>query len=152
MTTSGSILALLLTAFSAGQAPNADGLITVESAHSVDETQTQLERAIEENGLMLLTTVAHDQNAANADLNLRPTRLLIFGNPQAGTPLMQAKQTVAIDLPQKMLIWEDIDGTVWLAYNDPRYLMDRHGIAGMDELAKNISNALQGLAEAATAP
>ena len=146
------ILALAATSFAAAQAPDVEGMVVVESAHSVADTQERLEAALEENGLILVAVVAHDQNAENADLELRPTRLLIFGNPQAGTPLMQEQQTVAIDLPQKMLIWEDAEGSVWLGYNDPQYLKERHGIEGLDELFGNISGALENLAEAATSP
>lgn len=146
------IFALAPLAFGAAQSPDVEGMVAVESPHSVSDTQARLETALEENGLTLIAVVNHEENAASVDLDLRPTRLLIFGNPQAGTPLMQASQTVAIDLPQKMLIWEDDGGTVWLAYNDVEYLKDRHDISGMDELFGNIANALQNLADAATSP
>lgn len=147
-----ALLLVSLTPFAPAQAPHADGAIVVESAHSVADTQARLEQAIEENDLILVNVIAHDENAAAADLELRPTRLVIFGNPAVGTQLMQATQSIALDLPQKMLIWEDEDGDVYLAYNDPAYLAERHDVSGLDELLGNISNALQNLAEAATAP
>lgn len=136
----------------AAQESTAEGLVVVESAHSVEETQRRLEQALEANDLIVVAVVAHDENAAAADLRLRPTRLVIFGNPQVGTQLMQAERTVAIDLPQKMLIWEDDAGIVRLAYNDPSYLASRHGIDDLDELLGNVADALHDLAEAATAP
>lgn len=141
-----------LTSVGAAQTLQDNGMVVMESPHTVDETQARLEQALEENDLILVTVVAHDQNAANVDLELRPTRLVIFGNPNVGTQLMQAAQTIAIDLPQKMLIWEDEDGAVYVAYNDPAYLATRHDVPGLQDLIDNISGALEGLAEAATAP
>ena len=131
---------------------NVDGLITVESNYSVQETMDRLETALEENDLIIVARIDHAANAANAGMELRPTQLIIFGNPQLGTQLMQSNQTVAIDLPQKFLAWEDAGGTVYVSYNDPAYLADRHGITGDDEVIQQISQALAMLAEIATAP
>lgn len=130
------------------------GLVTVESPHGVVETMDRLEAAIEEAGAMVVARVDHAANAASADLELRPTQLIIFGNPALGTQLMQANQTVGIDLPQKFLAWEAEDGTVFLGYNDPRYLADRHAIAGpaQEEVLGQVANALAMLAERAIAP
>ncbi len=81
---------------------------------------------------------------------MRPTELLIFGNPKVGTPLMQCSQSAAIDLPQKALVYEDQEGQVWLTYNDPHYLANRHKITGCDEVIKKIENALKNFSNAAT--
>ena len=133
-------------------AADVEGLVTLESAYSVQETMDRLETALEENDLIIVARIDHAANAENADLELRPTQLLIFGNPQLGTQLMQGSQTAAIDLPQKFLAWEADDGTVYLSYNDPVYLADRHGITGEDEVIQQISQALAMLAEDASAP
>ncbi len=145
------ILALLVTATVWAQTPA--GMVILQSANDIDTTQAKLEAAIEDaDGLMVMTVIDHAANAEGAGLELRPTRLVIFGNPNAGTPLMQAAQTVAIDLPQKMLIWEDENGDVFVAYNSPYYLKARHGVAGQDERFATISGLLDKLASSATAP
>lgn len=131
---------------------NVDGLITIESTYSVQETMDRLETALEANDLIIVARIDHAANAENAGMELRPTQLLIFGNPRLGTQLMQNAQTAGIDLPQKFLAWEDADGTVYLSYNDPIYLADRHGISGQDDVLQQISRALAMLAENATAP
>ena len=130
--------------------PEVDGLVTRESPHDVAGTVARLEGALEANGLTVVATVDHSANAASAGLELPPTYLVIFGNPNAGTPLMQASRTIGIDLPQKMLVWEDA-GIVYVAYNDPAYLAERHGLEQGGGIT-NIAAALSGLAEAATAP
>ncbi|MGI8642695.1 MAG: DUF302 domain-containing protein [Thermomicrobiales bacterium] len=129
-----------------------EGLITVESSRSVQETMDRLETALEENDLIVVARIDHAANAENAGLELPPTQLIIFGNPQLGTPLMQSERTVGIDLPQKFLVWEDADGTVYVGYNDPVYLAERHGISGQDDVIQQVSQALAMLAETATAP
>ncbi len=126
------------------------GLVSVASAFDMDETQARLELAISETGLNLVFMLDHAANAERVDLDLRPTRLFLFGNPNVGTPLMQGAQSIAIDLPQKMLIWEAEDGQVYLGYNDPMYLAARHGLTGQDMRLGNIANALANLANAAT--
>ena len=129
-----------------------NGLISLDSVHSVDETVSRLEALMAERGLTVMRTINHGANAENVGQDLRPTQLIIFGNPRLGTQLMQSSQSIAIDLPQKFLVWEDADGQVQITYNDPQYLAQRHGITDKDELLTTISNALQGLAEAAGAP
>lgn len=124
-----------------------NGLITIEGGTSVEATVACIERAIEDADPMLIATVDHAENAASVGEDLRPTRLLIFGNPAAGTPLMQETQTVGIDLPQKMLVWEDENGSVNVTYNDPEYIATRHGIDGQEELLDMVSDALATLAE-----
>jgi uncharacterized protein (DUF302 family) len=124
-----------------------NGLVTVESDENVGATVERIEEDIEDNDdLILVTTIDHARNAQSAGLDLRPTTLLVFGNPNLGTPLMQASQTVGIDLPQKLLVWEAEDGTVNVTYNDPQWLAERHGIEGQDEVLETISGALEALA------
>jgi uncharacterized protein (DUF302 family) len=135
---------------STGTAEEGEGLVSVPSANSVDVTFENLEEAIESNDqLAILAELNHQDNAANVGLELRPTRLLVFGNPNLGTPLMQNRQTTAIDLPQKMLVYENADGSVFIVYNDPEYLEDRHDIEGNEEQLDMISDALESLADSA---
>ncbi|WP_135824032.1 DUF302 domain-containing protein [Halorussus ruber] len=123
------------------------GLVTVESDESVGATVERIETDIEDNDdLILVTTIDHARNAQNAGLDLRPTSLVLFGNPNLGTQLMQVSQTAGIDLPQKLLVWEAEDGTTNVTYNDPTWLADRHGIEGQEEVLNAISNALETLA------
>jgi uncharacterized protein (DUF302 family) len=133
-------------------AQESNGLVSVDSPHSVEETVNRLQTTMGERGLTVMTTINHAANAENVGRELRPTQLIIFGNPKLGTQLMQSSQTAAIDLPQKFLVWEDADGQVHMTYNDPQYLAQRHGITDRDDVLTTISNALNGLAEAAGAP
>lgn len=128
----------------------AEGLITLKSNHSVKNTADRLEKQLNEKGMTIFKRVNHTAGAKKAGLELRPTELVIFGNPKVGTPLMQCQQTAAIDLPQKALIWEDKAGDVWLAYNDPDYMAKRHGIKGCDKAIKKVKGALRQFAESAT--
>jgi len=105
---------------------HANGLIHLSSSRSVDETVQRLQQLLAEKRVTLFATVDHSGEAAKVGLNMRPMKLVIFGNPQAGTLLMQASPTVGIDLPLKALIWEDSEGKVWLTYNDPGYVQQRH--------------------------
>jgi uncharacterized protein (DUF302 family) len=129
-----------------------NGLITLKSSRNVKETADQLENALRTKGMTVFIRINHAAGAQKVGQTLRPTELLIFGNPKVGTPLMQCSQSVAIDLPQKALIWEDASGQVWLAYNDPHYLAQRHGIVGCDEVLKKVATALGNFAKAATMP
>lgn len=131
------------------QTPDVAGLVTVPSQNDFATTVEQLGTALSENDLKVVATIDHAANARSAELTLRPTTLFIFGNPQAGTPLMQMSQTTAIDLPQKMLVWEDETGAVLVSYNDPVYLGERHGLGDEAGLGA-VADALAGLAEAAT--
>jgi uncharacterized protein (DUF302 family) len=106
-----------------------NGLVTIASSHSVKATIDRLEADARSKGLTIFARVDHAGGAAAIGLALRPTELLIFGNAKGGTPLMQAAQSSGIDLPLKALAWEDAAGTVWLSYNDPAWLAERHGIA-----------------------
>lgn len=128
-----------------------EGLVTVKSPHSVAMTLDKLSMVLESKGMKIFARIDHAQGAASADLELRPTEVLMFGNPKVGTPLMVCAQSVAIDLPQKMLAWEDADGQVHLGYNDPMHLKARHGIEGCDGVLEKIAGALGNFAKAATA-
>jgi uncharacterized protein (DUF302 family) len=127
----------------------AEGLVVKPSNHSVSETLDRLQAALEEQGLKIFGRIDHQAGAQAADLDLRPTEVLIFGNPVLGTPLMTSAPTVAIDLPQKALAYEDQAGKVFLAYNDPGYLMTRHGIKDRDEVLNKIRGALGKFTDAA---
>ena len=143
-----SFLALSLFVVITAHADN--GLISVKSAHGVAETIDKLQAALESKGMTIMARVNHAQGAEKAGLELPPTELLIFGNPKVGTPLMQCQRSVAIDLPQKALAWEDEQGQVWLSYNDPEYLNQRHGLGECAEVLKKVSAALANFAKAAT--
>jgi len=126
-----------------------NGLITLESAHSVEQTADRFEQLINEKGLKFFMRIDHAKNAANADLSLRPTQVILFGNPVAGTALMNCQQTIAIDLPQKALFWEDEQGKSWVSYNDPYGLQKRHDMQGCEPVLEKVSNLLSNLANAA---
>ena len=128
-----------------------NGMVRVSSAHSVAVTADKLEQLLNAKGMTLFARIDHSTAAARVGQSLRSTQLLIFGNPKVGTPLMQCSQSVAIDLPQKMLIFQDESGQVWLSYNDPSYLQQRHEIRGCDAVLKKIGKALANFAQAATA-
>jgi uncharacterized protein (DUF302 family) len=118
-----------------------NGLATVKSAHGVKDTIDRLAAHVTAKGMKVFARIDHAQGAGEAGLALRPTELLIFGNAKGGTPLMQSRQTIGIDLPLKALAFEDADGTVWLFYNDPAWIAVRHGVAG-DESTKAMAAAL----------
>lgn len=127
------------------------GLISFKSQNTFDETYSRLKKAVEGNdALAIISELDHAGNAGKADMQLRPTKLLIFGNPKLGTPLMNDNQTVGIDLPQKFLVYENEKNEVFVVYNDPMYLAKRHNLDEKREEFSKISNALRGLAEAAT--
>ena len=113
------------------------GLINKPSQHSVEQTVEKLKNILQSKGIKLFALVDHSGEAEKAGMKMRPTKLLIFGNPKAGTPLMLAAPSVAIDLPLKILIWEDAAGKVWLTYNNPEFLRERHGLP--PDLMQNVS-------------
>jgi uncharacterized protein (DUF302 family) len=128
------------------------GMIIHPSPHDAEKTVRRLRAAIERAGLTVFADVDHRENAVEVGLQLRPTRLLIFGDPRGGTALMQAGQTAGIDLPLRVLVWEDADGTVRLGYADPRWIAERHGLgSAADAAVTAIDAGLQKLAAAATA-
>lgn len=105
-----------------------EGLVSRPSHHSVDQTVEKIESLLRAKGVTLFALVDHGGEAEKVGLRMPPTKLLIFGNPKAGTPLMVASPSAAIDLPLKLLIWEDADGKTWVTYNSPKYLLDRHAL------------------------
>jgi len=128
----------------------AEGMIAVKSAHGVKETIDRFEAAAKGKGLNIFLRLDHAAGAKKIGKELRPTELLVFGNPQGGTPLMLCAQSVGIDLPLKVLAWEDASGQVWLGYNDPQHLAARHKQGGdCGAVTQNLRKALDGLAEGA---
>jgi uncharacterized protein (DUF302 family) len=114
-----------------------NGLVGVASRYSVDETVERLETVFKERGLQVFALIDHSGEAQKVGMKMRPTKVLIFGSPKGGTPLMLAAPSLAIDLPLKALISEDDKGEVWVTYNSPEYLQQRHGVP--DDLIKNIA-------------
>jgi uncharacterized protein (DUF302 family) len=128
------------------------GLTMLQSAHAPQQTADRLAAAIHARGLTLFARIDHAAGAAAAGLELRPTEVLIFGNAKGGTPLMQAAQTIGIDLPLKALVWRDEAGVTWLGYNDPAWLAQRHDIGpGAAATVTALATVLRALAQEATA-
>lgn len=149
MKLSSAFAAFMLAAASFAAAA-ADGLIELKSPLAAKATMDRLEDLVKQRGLSVFARIDHAAGAAKVNKSLRATELLIFGNPQGGTPLMECAQTAGIDLPLKALVWEDAAGQVWLGYNDPAYLAARHGAAACP-VVENLRKALGGLAEATVA-
>jgi uncharacterized protein (DUF302 family) len=127
----------------------ADGLVTIPSSFGAKETMDRLEADIKGKGLTVFAHIDHAAGAIAAGLTLRPTDLLIFGNAKGGTPLMQAGQTIGIDLPLKILVWQDAAGQTWLSYNDPHWLAKRHGIDESTAAVTGLANVLANFAQTA---
>ncbi len=147
------LLLSFIALFSLSSVAFADnGLISVKSAHDVKETADRLETVLAKKGMNVFARIDHAAGAKKADMQLRPTELVIFGNPKVGTPLMLCDQNAAIDLPQKALIHEDEAGQVWLSYNSPAYLAERHQLKECSAVLMKVENALGSFAAAATQP
>lgn len=125
-----------------------NGIITKAATHTVEQTVEKIQSLLQARGIKLFTIIDHSGGAAAAGMKMPNTKLLIFGNPSGGTPLMLASPSVAIDLPLKLLVWEDAQGNRWISYNSPQYLKERHGLP--DELLKNIAT-IEALAAEAVA-
>ena len=138
------IVTLLICSLSTAWA--ADGLVSVKSPHAAKETMNRLETVVTAAGMKVFARIDHTAGAANVGMQLRPTELLIFGNPKGGTPLMVCAQSAGIDLPLKALVWEDASGQVWLSYNDPAFVAQRHG-AAQCPVVEGMSKALAGFAQ-----
>lgn len=149
MNTLRSIFAILFFTFGS-LAFAAEGLVAVKSPHGANETMNRLEETVKQRGLTVFARIDHAAGAARIGKALRPTALLIFGNPQGGTPLMECAQSAGIDLPLKALVWEDAAAQVWLGYNDPAFLAQRHGVAQCP-VVQGLQKALAEIAEAAVA-
>lgn len=126
------------------------GLTTIPSLFGPEETMNRLETEIKMHGMGVFSRINHAALAAQAGLTLRPTEVILFGNPKGGTPLMQAKQTIGIDLPLKALVWQDESGKTWLSYNDPVWLAARHDVIGAGQIVAAMSAALAEIAAKAT--
>ena len=127
-----------------------DGLVTIRSDSGPAETMKRLEAAVKERGLTVFARIDHAAGAREVRLPLRPTSVLIFGNAKGGTPLMQSVQTIGIDLPLKVLVWEDASDVTWLSYNDPSWLAKRHGLLhGTEAVASALAAALEAIVEMA---
>jgi uncharacterized protein (DUF302 family) len=135
-----------------GSVQAADGMASVESAHPVDTTMDRLEEKVSAAGFRVFARIDHGAGAASVDMPLRPTELLIFGNPKGGTVLMQGGQTVGIDLPLKYLVWEDDAGQVMIGWNSPDWMVARHGIEDRGPLVEKMTGALGKFANEAAAP
>jgi uncharacterized protein (DUF302 family) len=149
LTSLACVFASLAFTSAHAQTANPEGLITVVSGLSAKATMDKLEATVKERGLNVFARIDHSAGAARINKTLAPTELLIFGNPQGGTPLMECAQTTGIDLPLKALVWQDAAGKVMLSYNDPAYLAKRHNAASCP-VVMNLQKALEGLAAAAT--
>lgn len=147
-----AMLSLVLSVPAAPVAQAADGLVQKLSAHSVQTTMDSLENLVRNKGLTVFARIDHAAGAAEVGEEMLPTQLLMFGNPAIGTNLMTSQRTVGVDLPIKVLIWEEPDGKVWIAYNDPAYLAERHDIGDRDEVLAKMGRALKGIVSAAASP
>lgn len=123
-----------------------EGFISLPTQSSVDETIARLQAMLQDKGIEIFALIDHSGEAKRAGIDMRPTKLLVFGNPRAGTPMMIAAPSIAIDLPLKLLVWEDASGQVWISYNAPAYLRKRHSLP--PDLARAL-DAAEKMAEAA---
>lgn len=147
------LMTVAMVAALAPTASAADGVVAMKSGLPVRDTIDRLEKIAKDKGLAIFLRVDHTAGAAKVGKELRPTELLVFGNPQGGTPLMQCAQTAGIDLPLKALSWQDASGQTWLGYNDPAYLAKRHDLGSACAAAvEAISKAMNGLVQAAVQP
>ena len=140
----------LLTILPFSVMASGDGLISKKSNHSVKVTLDRLENILKKKGITIVKRWSHDEGGKKAGIPLRPTELLIFGNPKMGTHFFTSNQTAGIDLPMKALAWKDKNGQVWLTYNDPQYFADRHNINDRPAIVKKMTIALDNLTSAAT--
>jgi uncharacterized protein (DUF302 family) len=114
-----------------------EGIVDIPSNHPVDQTVEKLKGILQARGVTLFALIDHSGEAEKVGMTMRPTKLLIFGNPKAGTPVMVAAPSIALDFPLKILVWEDRKQKVWISYNSPQYLQQRHGVPG--ELIQNVA-------------
>ena len=142
-------LITLIPALSITAIANEKGMITKKSSFSVKETLDRLENVLRKKGITIVTRWSHDSGAKKVGISLRPTELLIFGNPKMRSHFFTSQQTAGIDLPLKALAWKDNKGQVWLTYNDPSYIADRHGIHDRPEIVKKMTGALNNMTNSA---
>ena len=127
-----------------------EGLTSIQSSFGPKETMDRLETEIRAQGMQIFARIDHAAGAAEAGLALAPTELIIFGNARGGTPLMESVQTVGIDLPLKVLVWEDASGTIWLSYNEPSWIAQRHRIQNAEPVMNKMTAALRAMSKKAT--
>lgn len=145
----GAVLAALLATFSVAFAAE-EHLVTKKSSHSVAQTLDRLSEGLKSRGIAIVARIDHAAAADKAGLPLKPTQVLIFGNPKLGTPLMQANRKVGLELPMKVLAWEDDDGQVWIAYAKPQFLQSTFAVTGQDAVFQQMTKALNALTDEAT--
>lgn len=145
-----TVLILSVVFVSAANAGGNRGLVVKKSAYSVKVTLDRLENVLKKKGITIVTRWSHDAGAKKAGIPLRPTELLIFGNPKLGSHMFTSNQTAGIDLPMKALVWKDAKGQVWLSYNDPQYVANRHGISNRPKIVKKMTGALKKMTDKAT--
>jgi uncharacterized protein (DUF302 family) len=126
-----------------------EGLTSIRSGFGPKETMDRLEAEIRAQGMKVFARIDHAAGAAEVGLTLAPTELIIFGNARGGTPLMQSAQTVGIDLPLKILVWEDTAGTTWISYNEPSWIAQRHSVANAEPVVSKMAAALSAMSKAA---
>jgi len=143
-------LILMIVSVSAFAVEENEGLISKKSKYSVHETIDRLEKVLKEKGITIALRWDHAQKAKDVGIPLRPTELLVFGNPKLGSHFFTSNQTAGIDLPLKMLAYKDAKGQVWLVYNDPKYIAERHHITDRNEVVAKMSKALDNFSNVAT--
>lgn len=143
------ISVIFFAIFFCSQTVMADGVNNVESSLSVEDTANKLEKILVSKGMTIFNRINHGEAAEKVGIELRDTQLIIFGNPKIGSLLMKCQQAIAIDLPQKALVWKDEANKVWISYNDPSFLQTRHSVAGCDKVFGKISGALANISKAA---
>ena len=142
-------LPVLILSVASAHAFADNGLVKTQSHSDVSSTASRLVTLLENKGMTIFATIDHSDAANKIGATLRPTQLVIFGNPKIGSKLMQCQQSIGIDLPQKMLISEDQDGKVWISYNQPHYLAQRHHLSGCDNVLRKVETALNHFAKKA---
>ena len=143
-------LITILTVFCSTSVYAADGMLNIPSDFNVEKTASRLENILKEKGMTIFNRIKHSDSANKVGIELRNTELIIFGNPKVGSPLMKCQQSVAIDLPQKALIWQDDNAKTWISYNDPKYIEKRHNIIGCEKVISKIEKALGSIIKAAS--
>jgi len=138
-----TVLSIVGMVFSFNAWSSENGLVIKQSPYSATKTLDRWQQILKKNNIRVFARISHKQNAAGVGLELRPTELLIFGNPKLGTWFFKSNQTAGIDLPMKALAWEDAKGQTWLAYNDPQYIAERHGIKDRAEVISKMKGALE---------
>jgi len=145
-----ALLVLTISFVNISFADNSNGIVRVKSNHSVSTTINKLVAALKSKGMTIFKRVHHSKSAANVGLELRNTELLVFGNPKIGTLLMQCNQSAALDLPMKALAYKDENGQVWLSYNDPQFIADRHDIKDCKKIIGKMTETLANFSKIAT--